>query len=65
MSFAHFNEIYEICIGMLKKDRAEVNIRPNLKKRYVIKSRPVNHQPLFNDGEEENEAEKECEKRII
>lgn len=56
MSFAHFNEINEICNGMLEKDEAVVKTKPRMKKRYVIKSRPVQQQKL-EDAEDEHEKE--------
>lgn len=55
MSFAHFNEINEICNGMLMKDAQVVKTKPRKKKRYVIKSKSLTQEQLLEDVEEENE----------
>lgn len=55
MSFAHFNEILEICNGLLKKDEVVVKTKPRMKKRYVMKSRPVNQRQKLKDAEDEYE----------
>ena len=59
MSFAHFNEINEICNGMLMRKKTVVKMKPRMKKRYVIKSRPLTQEQLLKNAEEENEKEGE------
>jgi hypothetical protein len=59
MSFAHFNEINEICNGMLVKKKTVAKMKPRIKKRYVIKSRPLTQEQLLKEAEEESEKEGE------